>query len=259
MKTGKKITLAAVTAVTVGGFALGVPALAGAVTSALPAAASTPGYGYAQGGPGSGQGGPASGEKALTGETADSVRAAAEKAVPGGTILRVETDNDGIYEAHVHKADGTEVVVKVDKSFTVTSIDTFGGRGGHGPGRNGETRLTGDTAAKVKAAAEGAVSGGTVLRVETDHDGTYEAHVRKTDGTQVVVKVDKTFTVTSVDTFAGRGPDGHGPDGHDGWGGPGAGSMGQGAPNAQGSTGASGGGQPSTGSGTQSSSFFVDA
>jgi len=71
----------------------------------------------------------------------------------------------------------------------------------HAPGHAGETALTGTTAAKVKAAALKAVPGGTVLRVETDSDGSpYEAHVRKADGTHVVVKVDKNFNVTSIGT-----------------------------------------------------------
>ena len=50
--------------------------------------------------------------------------AAAQGAVPGGTIDRVETDSDGSpYEAHVTKADGTKVTVKVDANFAVSSID----------------------------------------------------------------------------------------------------------------------------------------
>jgi len=69
--------------------------------------------------------GPCRGETLLTGTTAQKVKAAAEAAVPGGTVLRVETDSDGSpYEAHVRKSDGTEVVVKVDKSFKVTKIET---------------------------------------------------------------------------------------------------------------------------------------
>jgi hypothetical protein len=65
-----------------------------------------------------------SGETLLTGTTAQKVRTAALAAVPGGTIIRVETSRDGSYEAHVTKADGTEVVVRLDKNFKVTSIDT---------------------------------------------------------------------------------------------------------------------------------------
>ena len=152
-------------------------------------------------------------ETPLTGDNAAKAKAAAETAVPGGTIIRVETDSDGVYEAHVTKSDGTEVVVKLDKDFAVTSVDAFGGGrhgGGHGGGHGdgpgmGETALTGDDATKATAAAEAAVSGGTVIRVETDADGVYEAHVRKSDGTEVEVKMDKSFKVTSVEEFQGRG------------------------------------------------------
>jgi hypothetical protein len=79
------------------------------------------------------------GETLLTGATADKVRAAALAAVPGGTIVRVETDSAGSpYEAHVKKADGTYVTVKVDSNFKVTAIQSgFGappsGAGAPGP------------------------------------------------------------------------------------------------------------------------------
>ena len=79
-----------------------------------------------------------------------------------------------------------------------------GATGGH-VGRNGqrETLLTGDVAAKVKAAALAKVSGGTVERVETDadHGSPYEAHVRKADGTELEVLVNKDFQVTAVNTM----------------------------------------------------------
>jgi hypothetical protein len=77
-------------------------------------------------------------------------------------------------------------------------------KGGH-VGANGqrETLLTGDTAAKVKAAALAKVPGATVERVETDadHGSPYEAHLRKSDGTELEVLVDKSFTVTAVNTM----------------------------------------------------------
>jgi hypothetical protein len=73
--------------------------------------------------------------------------------------------------------------------------------GGH-VGANGKTEaaLPADVAAKVKAAAEAKVSGGTVERVETDvdHGSPYEAHVRKSDGTELEVLVNKDFKVTAV-------------------------------------------------------------
>jgi hypothetical protein len=76
--------------------------------------------------------------------------------------------------------------------------------GGH-VGANGKTEaaLSADVAAKVKAAAEAKVPGGTVERVETDvdHGSAYEAHVRKSDGTELEVLVDANFSVTAVNTM----------------------------------------------------------
>jgi len=63
------------------------------------------------------------GEKAQRGTDLATLKAAALKAVPGGTVYRVETDADGAtYEAHMTKADGTHVTVKFDKSFRVTAV-----------------------------------------------------------------------------------------------------------------------------------------
>ena len=89
-------------------------------------------------------------EQALTGDTADKVKAAALAKLPGATVLRVETDDGGVYEAHVRKSDGTEAEVHVGKDFTVTSVDTrpAGGPGGRGHGGPGGGRL--DTAALAK-------------------------------------------------------------------------------------------------------------
>jgi hypothetical protein len=79
--------------------------------------------------------------------------------------------------------------------------------GGH-VGANGKTEaaLSADAAAKVKAAAEAKVPGGTVERVETDvdHGSPYEAHVRKADGTELEVLVDNSFQVTAVNTMGQR-------------------------------------------------------
>ena len=72
-------------------------------------------------------------EALLTGDTADKVRAAAQAAVPGATIQRVETDAEGSpYEAHMVKSDGTNITVKVDNSFKVTNIENDGAGFGHG-------------------------------------------------------------------------------------------------------------------------------
>lgn len=71
-----------------------------------------------------------------------------------------------------------------------------------GAQRSDETPLTGDTLAKVKAAALAEVPDATIVRVETDADGNaaYEAHVVKADGTPATVYFDKQFDVVSVES-----------------------------------------------------------
>src|SRR3954468_23995855 len=68
------------------------------------------------------------GETLLTGDAAAKATAAAKAAVPGGTIIRVETDADqgAKYEAHMKKSDGSYVTVLMDANFKVTAIDAFG-------------------------------------------------------------------------------------------------------------------------------------
>lgn len=77
-----------------------------------------------------------------------------------------------------------------------------GGPRGRHVGANGrrEKPLSGDVAAKVEDAALAKVAGATVERVETDadHGSPYEAHVRKSDGTELEVLVNKSFEVTAV-------------------------------------------------------------
>jgi hypothetical protein len=63
-------------------------------------------------------------EQLLTGDTATKVRAAALAKYPGATILRVETDSDGVYEAHLTTSDGRRVTVEVDKAFKVTGEES---------------------------------------------------------------------------------------------------------------------------------------
>jgi hypothetical protein len=74
----------------------------------------------------------------------------------------------------------------------------------HGPG---ETLLTGSAASSAKAAALAAVPGAKVIRVETDSAGAaYEAHLQKSDGSYVTVKLDKGFHVTATQPGFGGGP-----------------------------------------------------
>jgi uncharacterized membrane protein YkoI len=97
-----------------------------------------------------------------------------------------------------------------------------GGRDG-GPGGQ-ETVVSGAVAAKIKAAALKTVPG-TVTKTEQRADGTYEAEITKSDGTEVHVSLDKNFKVLTM-----RGPGG---DGHD-HGGFGRGAWDGGPPSAPG-------------------------
>ena len=68
-------------------------------------------------------------ETLLAGDTAAKVKAAALAKYPNATIVRLETDSDGVYEAHITNS-GSELIVQVGKDFTVTGTQT--GHGGHG-------------------------------------------------------------------------------------------------------------------------------
>ena len=73
-------------------------------------------------------------------------------------------------------------------------------KGGHTANGITEALLTGDTATQVTSAAQAAVPGATVDRVENDAEGaTYEAHMTKSDGSKVTVKVNADFSVASIE------------------------------------------------------------
>ena len=109
-----------------------------AVTAAIVAGVAVGSYGIASAASGSGSSSsaaPSTGqpwghqrgdETPLTGDALAKVRALAQAKVPGGTIVRVETDADGnaAYEAHMVKADGTAATVYVNKQFQVVSVQT---------------------------------------------------------------------------------------------------------------------------------------
>ncbi len=80
--------------------------------------------------------------------------------------------------------------------------------GGHGaaPVRGDENAVSATLTAQLKAAALKAVPGGIVYPVETDAgDGAYEAHMTKSDGTEVTVKFDKNYKVIGVEAGMGKG------------------------------------------------------
>jgi uncharacterized membrane protein YkoI len=153
---------------------------------------------------------PGNGEVAVTGTKAATLKAAALKQVPGGTVDSVTTETDNAsaaYEVHVTKADGSHVTVLFDKDLNYVSTET-GGFGGHhgGPGGgNGETAVTGSKATTLKNAALAKVPGATVEEVSTDSgDAAYEVHLKKPDGTEVTVKFDKNLAYVSTEDGRGK-------------------------------------------------------
>jgi uncharacterized membrane protein YkoI len=105
---------------------------------------------------------------------------------------------------------GGATIANAATSGTTSSPTASQGRqdpskGGHSFNGKTEKLLSGDVASKVRAAALAKVSG-TVERVETNVDSSapYEAHIRKADGTEVEVQVNKDFTVAAVNAMGHR-------------------------------------------------------
>ena len=113
--------------VVVGAIALGVAAGSYGVASAASGSSSSSSS-PAAAAPGARQpwGPQRSDETPLTGDTAAKVRELALAKVPGGTIVRVETDADGnaAYEAHLVRSDGSPVTVYVSKQLEVVSVQS---------------------------------------------------------------------------------------------------------------------------------------
>jgi uncharacterized membrane protein YkoI len=119
------------TVAAIGALGLGGAALANAADSSSSSSSNASGTAaQAQGGAHGGRHVGANGvqEKALSADVAAKVKDAALAKLPGGTIERVETDADhgSPYEAHVTKADGTQVEVLVNADFEVTAVNEMG-------------------------------------------------------------------------------------------------------------------------------------
>lgn len=95
-------------------------------------------------------------EHLLTGATADKVTAAVTAKYPNAEIQRVETDSEGVYEAHIVTSDGQPLIVQVGKDFTVTGTQAGGGHGGpghHGFGRDDDDDRDGDDGGTPESSA----------------------------------------------------------------------------------------------------------
>ncbi|MFN8084003.1 MAG: hypothetical protein U0Q14_07195 [Dermatophilaceae bacterium] len=79
------------------------------------------------------------GEQPLTGADLAKAQAAALAKLPGGNVLRAESNGDGSgFHLLVQQPDGSVVMVKLDASFTVVEVAQGpGGRGGPGLDPNG--------------------------------------------------------------------------------------------------------------------------
>ena len=122
------ITAAAVLGVAAGSYGIASAASGNGSTTTTPST-TTPSAPSTQSGAPSAQqpwGQQRSDETSLTGDALSKVTAIAKDKVPGGTVIRVETDADGnaAYEAHMVKADGTPVTVYVNKQFEVVSVES---------------------------------------------------------------------------------------------------------------------------------------
>jgi uncharacterized membrane protein YkoI len=119
-------------------------------------------------------------------------------AIGTAVVLGVAGGSYGVASA----ASGSGTTTTTTTPSTTTAPSAPSAQHPWGGQRSDETPLTGDTLAKVTAAAQAKVSGGTIIRVETDADGNaaYEAHMTKADGTPVTVYVDKDFNFVSVDS-----------------------------------------------------------
>ncbi len=54
---------------------------------------------------------------------AAAVAAAVLEEYPDATVRRLESDADGVYEAHLTTAAGDEVTVELDENFTITGTE----------------------------------------------------------------------------------------------------------------------------------------
>ena len=116
--------------------AAGIALTGASLAAASPASTTAASYSAGTAAPGEGNGNTdpskpmRSDETLLTGDVATKVTAAAKTKEPTATIQRVETDSDGVYEAHMVRADGTQIIVQIDKTYAVTNVQTMGQGGG---------------------------------------------------------------------------------------------------------------------------------
>jgi len=140
--------------------------------------------------------GPDLDDRVLSGTERSSAEKAALAAAGGGIATEVKASDDlgEAYEVEVHKADGTEVDVTLDKSFKVVARDVDG----RDDDRDADDRiLSSSERSSAARAAQAAVGGGVATDVKaSDNLGeAYEVEVHKADGTEWDVHLDAGFKV----------------------------------------------------------------
>lgn len=78
-------------------------------------------------------GGPRGHGEELTGDTAAAVEEAVLADYPDATIRWLETDADGVYEAHILTAEDERLTVELDESFVITGTELTTAPGGSWP------------------------------------------------------------------------------------------------------------------------------
>ncbi len=131
-KPGRARRWIAGTSLALGGLAIGAVIAGAATANADPSPSPTSATADHQAPPGGGNRDESKSQRPdehlLTGDAATKAKAAALAKYPGATIQRVETDSDGVYEAHLVTKDGKRATVEMDKNFKVTGTESAGPR-----------------------------------------------------------------------------------------------------------------------------------
>ena len=134
--------------------------------------------------------------EAVTGSVLDKVKASIVAKYPDATVSDAHVHDDGTYKARVTKSDGTFVKVVLDAAFAVTEQQD-----GHLGGNHQD--LSADQLAKVTQTVTGKYAGATVGRAHAASDG-FEAHVTKSDGSQVEITLDSAYAITGESAHESR-------------------------------------------------------
>jgi hypothetical protein len=126
-------------------------------------------------------------ETPLTGKLTDKIRDAALAKVPGGSLVGVESEPGGAYEATVRRTNGSYVDVEMNSSLKVTGTHAggrFGGRDHVGPGHGMDpaalAKALGVSPAKLQNALQ-------TLRPQRDHHAAVAAKIATALGVKTSV------------------------------------------------------------------------